>query len=48
MVQLTATLVTFAEPTVPLPLVTLQVWPLGVGLDGDVVGGAGGELAWRT
>ena len=28
-VQVTATLVTLAEPIVPLPLATLQVWPLG-------------------
>ena len=30
LVQLTATLVTLAEPTVPLPLATVQVWPLGL------------------
>ena len=28
-VQVTATLVTFAEPTVPVPLPTVQVWPDG-------------------
>jgi len=28
--QLTATLVTSAEPIVPLPLATLQLWPLGL------------------
>jgi hypothetical protein len=27
--QLTATLLTSAEPIVPLPLATLQVWPAG-------------------
>jgi len=27
--QLTATLVTLAEATVPLPLLTVQVWPTG-------------------
>ena len=29
-VQVTATLVTFAEATVPVPPETLQVWPLGL------------------
>jgi hypothetical protein len=29
-VHVTATLVTFAEPTVPLPWPTVQVWPLGL------------------
>ena len=28
--HVTATLVTFAEPTVPLPLATVQVWPAGL------------------
>jgi hypothetical protein len=28
--QLTATFVTSAEPIVPLPLATLQVWPAGL------------------
>ena len=28
--QLTATFVTFAEPIVPLPLDTVQVWPDGL------------------
>ncbi len=27
--QVTATLVTLAEPTVPAPLATVQVWPVG-------------------
>ena len=29
-VQVTATLVMFAEATVPVPLETVQVWPLGL------------------
>ena len=28
-VQVTATFVMFAEPTVPVPLLTVQVWPYG-------------------
>ena len=29
-VQVTATLVTLAVPMVPVPLVTVQVWPVGL------------------
>ena len=53
--QLTVTVVTSAEPTVPVPFATVQVWdgPLGLASDGDRVtrsaqqGGGEGEGAVR-
>ena len=40
-VQVTATVVMLAEPTVPLPLATAHVCPAGATRDRDVVRGAG-------
>ena len=46
--QVTATLVTLAEPIVPVPLATAQVWPGRVGLDRHAVGGPAASLVAKV